>query len=523
MVTDLQIVARKLAPVNPATGEILRELECAGEEEVQAVVERARAAQAGWAEMGLRRRIAVLRDFQEGLYIKKSEIAAAITREVGKPLVEALVTEVLVVLDAARFLIDNAWGLLRDEPVPHGNLVTKLKSGWLVREPHGVIGIISPWNYPFSIPATETLAALVAGNAVVLKPSELTPLVALELAALLHAAGVPEDVFQVVVGEGPVGAALLRSPIDKLVFTGSVATGKRIAAAAAERLLPVVLELGGKDPMLVLDDADVDVASSAAVWGAFVNAGQACLSVERCYVHRSLYEAFAKACAEKTRQLRAGNGMDAHTDVGPMIQERQVRIVEAHVEDAKARGARVLAGGKRLPELGVNFYAPTVLADVTHDMRIMREETFGPVLPVMACESDDEAVRLANDSEYGLAASVWTRDGKRGERLARRIHAGTVMVNDVISCFGISEAPHGGVKASGVGRTHGRFGLDEMVRVKYLDMDRMPGMKKVWWHGYGESFRRQMEGFLDMQFARGVGTRLRGALRAAGVVGRKQL
>jgi succinate-semialdehyde dehydrogenase/glutarate-semialdehyde dehydrogenase len=330
-------------------------------------------------------------------------------------------------------------------------------------------------------------------------------------------------VFQVVVGEGPAGAALLRSPIDKLVFTGSVATGKRIAAAAAERLLPVVLELGGKDPMLVLDDADVDVASSAAVWGAFVNAGQACLSVERCYVHQSLYESFAKACAEKTKQLRVGNGMDSQTDVGPMIQERQVRIVESHVEDAKACGARVLAGGIRLPELGVNFYAPTVLADVTQGMRIMREETFGPVLPVMACADDDEAVRLANDSEYGLAASVWTRDRKRGERLARRIHAGTVMVNDVISCFGISEAPHGGVKASGVGRTHGRFGLDEMVRVKYLDMDRVPGMKKVWWHGYGESFRRQMEGFLDMQFARGLGTRVRGAMRAARVLNRKQL
>jgi succinate-semialdehyde dehydrogenase/glutarate-semialdehyde dehydrogenase len=523
MATDLQIVARKLASVNPATGEVLRELECAGEGEVQAVVARAREAQAAWAEMGLRRRIAVLREFQSRLYARKSEIAAAITREAGKPLVEALVTEVLVVLDAARFLIDNAWGLLRDEPVPHGNLVTKLKSGFLVREPHGVVGIISPWNYPFSIPATETLAALVAGNAVVLKPSELTPLIAIELASLLHASGVPDDVFQVVVGEGPAGAALLHSPIDKLVFTGSVATGKRIAAAAAERLLPVVLELGGKDPMLVLDDADVDVASSAAVWGAFVNAGQACLSVERCYVHRSLYESFAKACAEKTKQLRVGNGMDSHTDVGPMIQERQVRIVEAHVEDAKARGARILAGGMRLPQLGPNFYAPTVLADVTQDMRIMREETFGPVLPVMACEDDDEAVRLANDSEYGLAASVWTRDGKRGERLARRIHAGTVMVNDVISCFGISEAPHGGVKASGVGRTHGRFGLDEMVRVKYLDMDRMPRMKKVWWHGYGESFRRQMEGFLDMQFASGIGTRLRGALRAGGVLARKQL
>ena len=523
MATDLQIPVRRIVSVNPATGEVLRELACAGEADVFAAVARARAVQPAWAELGLRHRIAVLRKFQDKLHARKSEFAEAITREVGKPLVESLVTEVLVVLDAARFLVDHAWRLLRDEPVPHGNLATKLKSGWLVREPHGVVGIISPWNYPFSIPATETLAALVAGNAVVLKPSELTPLVALELASLLHASGVPEEVFQVVVGDGPTGAALLRSPIDKLVFTGSVATGKRIAAAAAERLLPVVLELGGKDPMLVLDDANVDVASSAAVWGAFVNAGQACLSVERGYVHRSLYESFAQACAQKTKQLRIGNGMHPNTDVGPMIREQQVQIVESHVEDAKARGARVLAGGKRLPELGVNFYAPTVLADVTHDMRIMREETFGPVLPLMAFDNDDEAVRMANDSEYGLAASVWTRDSKRGERLARRIHAGTVMVNDVISCFGISEAPHGGVKASGLGRTHGRFGLEEMVRLKYLDVDRMPGMKKVWWHGYGESFRRQMEGFLDMQFARGLGMRVRGAFRAAGVLRRRQL
>ncbi|HEY3972027.1 MAG TPA: aldehyde dehydrogenase family protein [Candidatus Sulfotelmatobacter sp.] len=523
MTLHLQIAAAKVRSVNPATGEVLREIECAGGSEIFAAVERARMAQSAWAELGLRRRIGVVREFQRRLHDKKSEVAAAITREAGKPLVEALATEVLVVLDAARFLIDNAWRLLRDEPVPHGNLATKLKTGYLVHEPHGAIGIISPWNYPFSIPATETLAALVAGNAVVLKPSELTPLAALELASLLHAAGVPKDVFQVIVGDGQAGAALLRSPIDKLVFTGSVATGKRIAAAAAERLLPVVLELGGKDPMLVLDDADVDVASSAAVWGAFVNAGQACLSVERVYVHRSLYEPFVKACADKTKRLRMGNGMDANTDVGPMIHERQLKIVDAHVEDAKSRGARVLAGGKRLPELGANFYAPTVLADVTHDMRVMREETFGPVLPVMACANDDEAVRLANESEYGLAASVWTRDRKRGEHLARRIHAGTVMVNDVISCFGIGEAPHGGVKASGVGRTHGRFGLDEMVRLKYLDIDRMPGMKKVWWYGYGERLRQQMEGFLDMQFASGLGTRASGAVRAAGMMGRKRL
>jgi acyl-CoA reductase-like NAD-dependent aldehyde dehydrogenase len=523
MVTDLQIAVRRVASINPATGEVLRELECAGEGEVQSAVARARAAQAAWVEIGVRRRVAVLREFQRGLIKKKSEIAEAITREAGKPVAEALTTEVLVVLDAARFLIENAYRLLRDESLPHGSLATKLKSGRLVREPYGVVAIISPWNYPFSIPATETLASLVAGNAVVLKPSEFTFLVALELMSLLHAAGVPRDVFQVVVGDGATGAALIHSEIDKLVFTGSVATGKRIAAAAAERLLPLVLELGGKDPMLVLDDVDVDVASSAAVWGAFVNAGQTCLSVERCYVHRSRYEEFLRACVEKTNKLRVGHGLDPETDVGPMIHERQLQIVEAHVEEAVARGARVLTGGSRSPELGKNFYKPTVLADVTHEMRIMREETFGPVLPVLAFDSDDEAVRLANDSDFGLAASVWTRSGERGERLARRIRAGTVMVNDVISCFGISEAPHGGLKSSGVGRTHGRFGLEEMVWLKHLDVDLARRMKKVWWYGYGEIFGRQMQGFLDFEFARGWGTRLRGALRAVGVVVRKKL
>jgi acyl-CoA reductase-like NAD-dependent aldehyde dehydrogenase len=515
--------ARNIASVNPATGEVLAEFLCADEAHVRATVARARVAQPAWAELGVKYRLDVLRAFQRRLHHAKSKVAAAITREAGKPVVEALVTEVLVVLDAARFLSENAGRLLRDEPVPHGSLATKLKRGALVREPHGVIGIISPWNYPFSIPATDTLAALVAGNAVVLKPSELTPLIALKLAELLHASGVPEDVFQVVIGEAATGVSLLQSAIDKLVFTGSVRTGKRIAAAAAERLLPVVLELGGKDPMIVLDDADIEVASSAAVWGAFVNAGQACLSVERCYVHRNLYAPFAEACARKAKQLRVGNGMNSETDVGPMIHERQLEIVEAQVEDAKSKGARVLAGGQRLPELGPNFYAPTVLVDVRQEMRIMREETFGPVLPIMAFDEDDEAVRLANDSEYGLAASVWTRDSKRGERMARRIHAGTVMVNDVVSCFGISEAPHGGMKASGIGRTHGRFGLEEMARVKYLDVDRMPGMKKLWWYVYGESFRRQMEAFLDLEFGRGLLRRMRGGLRGAQALRRKRL
>ncbi|HZR33359.1 MAG TPA: aldehyde dehydrogenase family protein [Terriglobales bacterium] len=521
MATEAKITTARIVSVNPATGEVLREFACWGEAEVVSAAARARAAQPAWDALGVRRRADILRRFQRLLHDRKSDVARLITREAGKPYVEALLTEVLVALDAARFCADNAYSVMRDQAVPHANLVMKAKRGRILREPWGVVGIISPWNYPFSIPATESLAALVCGNAVVLKPSELTSLAALELQSLLHAAGVPGDVFQVVVGDGATGAALLGSDIDKLIFTGSVASGKRVAEAAAARLLPVVLELGGKDPMLVLDDADMQVASSAAVWGAFVNAGQACLSVERCYVHRSLYERFLNACVEKTKQLWVGNGLDPETDVGPMIHQRQLQIVEAHVEDARSRGARVLAGGMRLPQTGPNFYAPTVIADVNHQMAVMREETFGPVLPVMPFHSDEEAVSLANDSEFGLAASIWTRDRARGERLAKRIHTGTVMVNDVLSCFGISESPHGGMKASGLGHTHGRLGMEEMVRTKYVDSDMLPRLRKVWWYGYGPKFNRQMEGFLDFLFARGA-RRIAGGMRSAGAYLRKR-
>lgn len=522
MATNLQTAIGRVISTNPATGEALGELDCASAAEVLSIVARARAAQTSWHAQGVESRIEVLRRFRRSLHAQKSDVATLITKEAGKPYVEALLTEILVVLDAARFLIETGYEFLRDQPVPHGSLAMKTKAGRIVREPYGVIGIISPWNYPFSIPAVETLAALVTGNAVVLKPSEFTSLVALKLQDLLRNAGVPNDVFQVIVGDGSTGAAMLESQIDKLIFTGSVPTGKRIAQAVAARLLPVVLELGGKDPMLVLEDANLDVASSAAVWGAFVNAGQTCLSVERCYVHRRLYPKFLEMCVAKTQNLRVGNGLDPKTDIGPLIHERQLRIVESQVNEAVRDGARLLTGGSRLPELGPNFYAPTVLADITPEMRIMREETFGPVLPIVPFDSEDEAIALANDSDFGLAASVWTPDRKRGEEIARQLQAGTVMVNDVISCFGISEAPHGGVKASGIGRAHGRFGLEEMVRPKYLDSDRMPGIKKVWWYGYGGTFARQMEAFVDMQFARSISDRLRGALRSAGVItGRK--
>ena len=499
---------------NPATQETIGTLPNLTGDQIAQAVARAAAAQKRWAAVPVRERLRVLARFGRLLCEQKSAVASVISREAGKPEAEALSTEILVVLDTVKYLQDYLPEFLLPERVPHGNPAMKLKRGTLLREPHGVIGIISPWNYPFSVPSVQTLSALAAGNAVALKPSEFTPFSALELERLLRAAGLDPELLQVITGDGSAGAALLSANIHKIVFTGSVATGKRVAQAAAARLLPVVLELGGKDPMIVLEDADVEVASSAAVWGAFMNAGQTCLSVERCYVHESIYERFLQACVAKTEKLRLGRGTEAEIDAGPMIHQRQLQIVQSHVEDAVMRGARVLAGGKPLPQLGANFFAPTILADVDHLMTVMREETFGPVLPVRSFKTEDEAVALANDSDYGLAASIFTRDRKRGEALARRIDAGTVMVNDVLACFGISEAPHGGVKSSGVGRTHGRFGLEEMVWPKYVDSDRVPGMKKLWWYGYGPEFAQQMSGFVDLLFARKLTNRLRGALKS---------
>lgn len=521
MITAAQ--SATLRSFNPATGELIGEHPIASPDEIRAAVVRAKLAQPRWAASPIAHRVEVLRRFQAILADRKREVAETITAEAGKPVVEALLTEVVVALDAARFCREHVRGLMAEREVPHSNPAVMAKRARLVPEPIGVIGIISPWNYPFSIPATETLAALVAGNAVVLKPSELTPNSALKLRDLLHEAGVPSDAFQVVLGEGTIGAALLASPVDKIIFTGSVATGKRVAAACAERLIPCVLELGGKDAMIVLDDADVDLASSAAIWGGLVNAGQTCISVERCYVHRSLHDEFIAACAHKIARLRVGNGSDPETDIGPLISQRQLEIVEAQVEDARASGADIVCGGRRLPELGSQFYAPTLITSVTHSMRLMRDETFGPLLPIMAFDTDEQAIALANDSEFGLAASVWGRNRHRAESVARRIEAGAVMVNDLISQFAISEAPHGGVKSSGIGRTHGLLGMQEMVRSKYIDIDLLPRMKKLWWYGYGERFTAQMEGFTDMLFASSLHKRLSGAFRAAGALWRKRM
>jgi len=504
--------------IDPVTGDVIARFDATPPNEMPEIFARARRAQAGWAAQPLGARCALLRRLRERLFARRQEVAGVITREVGKPRVEALFADVLVALDSATYYADHAAEMLRTERVPHHNLAVKAKSGWLRYEPYGVIGLISPWNYPLAIPMGQIVPAVVAGNAVVLKPSELTPWCGALIGELFAEAGFPRDLVQVVQGGGEVGAALVEAGPDKVIFTGSVATGKKVAEACARRLIPSVLELGGKDAMIVLADAGLEIASSAAVWGGFTNCGQACLSVERIYVEQGIAERFIERCVAKTRLLQLGPGNDPDTEVGPMIRPQQVDRVEEQLRDAIARGARVLTGGRRRPDLGPCYFEPTVVVDVDHSMRIMREETFGPVLAVRSVADAEEAVALANDSPFGLSASVWTRDARRGQQIAAKLRAGSVMVNDVASYFAIPEAPHGGCGASGWGRTHSRLGLLEMVQVKYIDVDRLPRRPKSWWYGYDERLGKAADRFLGLLFAPNWGARLRNAREAMRVV-----
>jgi succinate-semialdehyde dehydrogenase/glutarate-semialdehyde dehydrogenase len=505
--------------VNPATGEVVSRIPATPQSAIPAVFETARAAQKAWSGRPLQDRCAMLRKLRDVMFADRDDIANTVTRETGKPRAEAVLAEILLALDTADFLARQAPRWLRPERIPHHNIALKVRSGWLEFDPQGVVAIISPWNFPFSIPMTELIPALVAGNAVVLKPSELTPVSGALVGELIDRAGFPKGLVQILQGGGEVGAAIIEAGPAKVFFTGSVATGRRIAEACARKLIPSVLELGGKDAMIVLADADLDVTSSAAVWGGFTNCGQACLSVERIYVEQTVAEKFTQLCVEKTRKLRLGSPADTEADIGPMIRARQLERVEQQLRDAEQRGARILTGGNRRADLGPNFLEPTVVAQVDHSMQLMREETFGPVLAIRSVASADEAVALANDSPFGLSASIWTRNARRGRELASRIRAGSVMINDVASYYGISEAPHGGSGFSGWGRTHSRLGLLEMVQVKYVDADRLPLYAKPWWYGYSEGFAAAASSVVELMFAPSWKRRLRAMLGKRGARG----
>jgi succinate-semialdehyde dehydrogenase/glutarate-semialdehyde dehydrogenase len=493
--------ARQIVSVNPATREPIGSAPVRSAEEVAAAYERARRASASWGATPVRERARVLARAARALAEMSDEVADLVAREVGKPRFEAYSTEILPVADLLATFAARAASMLKPEAFTLSLL--KNKRSRLEYAPLGVVAVISPWNYPFAIPCGEVALALVAGNAVLLKPSEITPLTGLKVGELFERAGLPEGLLQVLTGDGATGAALVSQPVDKIAFTGSVATGLRIAGEAARRLIPVVLELGGKDPALVFADAPVERTARGVVWGAFVNCGQTCASVERCYVEASISARFTDRAVEEVRRLRLGPGPD-DIDVGPLASERQLETVAAHVEDAVARGARVLTGGRRRDDLGGYFYEPTVLTGVDHTMRIMREETFGPVLPIMAFGDEDEAVRLANDSPYGLLASVWTADRRRAERVAARLEAGTVVINDALYTHGAAETPWFGVKQSGMGVVHSEHGLREFTRLRHVNWDRAPAIVPPWWFPYTPAWTARIRAFVRVVYGRGL-------------------
>jgi acyl-CoA reductase-like NAD-dependent aldehyde dehydrogenase len=473
-------------------------------EEVDAAISRARLAFAEWSNLSYRDRSAHLFEVRDRMLDRAEELVEIICSETGKQPAEAVATELMAVCETMQWYARNGDKALRPSPVSAGTMAHK--TAWKRYEPMGVIGVISPWNYPFTLSMTPIVTALFAGNTVVAKPSEVTPTVGLAIAELF-ADGPWGDVVQVVTGGGATGEAIVRGGVDKVVFTGSVRTGKRVMAAAADTLTPVLLELGGKDPMIVCADADVTRAARGAVWGAFQNSGQTCMSVERVYVVDDAYDRFVDEVVSETAKIRQDDSGEG--DIGSMTFEPQLYIVRRHVEDAVSKGAKVLTGGRRSDRPGL-WYEPTVLVDVDHSMDIMVEETFGPVMPIMRVSDDEEALALANDSRYGLNSSVWSEDLDKAYELADRVQAGNVCVNDCIVSYAVTGLPFGGVKDSGIGRVHGVEGLREFCNVKaVLGQGRIRPSKEPWWFPVPKGFDRMGIAMMRLRFGSKITTKMR--------------
>ena len=462
----------------PATGELLGDAPNTPPDEVRAMVARARVAQEAWGALPIEERCARVLRFRDAIVDRTDEVVDLLARECGKPKHEALLHEVAVVAELATYFAKHAPRILAARDVPLR--LMKHRRSVVHYVPRGVVGVISPWNFPFQLPLRDVITAVVAGNAVVLKPSEVTPLIALKAKEIWDAAGLPEDVFQVATGYGPTGAALIDSGIQFLVFTGGVSTGRRVAAACGERLVPCVMELGGKSPLLVCADADVERAARAAVFGGFSNSGQICISVERVYAHRDVHDRFVERVVELTKGLVQGDPSRGSVDIGAIIFPQQIEIAERHIADAVAKGAVVRTGGRRVAGRG-QLFEPTVLTGCDHTMSVMTQEIFGPIVPIMQVATDEDAVRLANESHLGLNAYVFSSDRHHGERLAERIQAGSVLVNDVLSNAGCPEVPFGGIKQSGFGRAMGDDALREMCAPKHISVDRVaPSEDPLW-------------------------------------------
>jgi len=475
----------KIKVENPATLEILGEVCLASSQDGKRAVEAARAAFHSWRSLAFRQKQEIFKAAKEILWRRAEEIARLITLEKGSPLVESLAVEVLGILETLDYYSRHQPDSLRPRKAPvHVPFFAHKKNRFLF-QPLGPTLVISPWNFPFLLSASDVISALAAGNTVILRPSTSTPFCALAIGEIFLEAGLPPGVLNVVPCRVTQAEELILNPlIQCLLFTGSVATGKRIMEVASRNLTSLVLELGGKDPMIVLEDADVDMAARGAVWAGFMNTGQSCASVERIYVAAKIAPAFIERVVALTKALKLGNPIEPEVDFGPMENSSQRKVVEEHVQEAVAKGAEVLYGGKKWSGLPGYFYEPTVLINVDHSMKIMKEETFGPVLPIMTFNNIEEAIALANDSLYGLTASIWTRDPEKAARLAEQLEAGTVTINDHMFSATEPRAIWGGIKQTGIGRSHGPYGLLELVNIKYVSADFSGKEDRIWWYPY---------------------------------------
>src|SRR5436190_5843943 len=483
---------------SPLTGERIGSVATVRPEDVQGVVDDVASVQPFWAQLPLAGRARYMQRAAQAILDQLDDLARLLAREQGKPINEAYIMELIPTIDALNWIADAGQQILADEKIPQPQAFTKLKQSVFSYEPLGVVGVIAPWNYPWSIPCGEVAIALMAGNGVVLKPAELTPVIGQRIQDVFDRAGLPDGIVRAVHGGGEVGGALVESSVSKVFFTGSVETGRKVGVAAAEQLKDSVLELGGKDAQSVLADANLENAIAGCLWGGFANAGQTCSGIERVYVVREVADRFVDGVVEGAKALRVGDPANWNVDVGPMVSEDQYEIVNELVEDAVAAGAQMLCGGPIEPP---RFYAPAVLTGVTHEMRIMREEVFGPVVPIMTVSDEEQAIALANDSEFGLGASVWTLDRGKGERIARRLEAGSVWVNDHMYSHGACQCSWGGVKQSGIGRSHSKFGFYECVNVKHIAWE-PSRMRDFWWYPYDRSLGTALHSAAELLYGR---------------------
>jgi succinate-semialdehyde dehydrogenase / glutarate-semialdehyde dehydrogenase len=478
--------ARPSKPIDEVfTGRELTTIPVGNADDVAAAFTKARAAQAEWAARPVAERAAVIERFRDLVIANRDSLMDVAQAETGKAR-SAAQEEIVDMILNARYYAREAVKLLGTKRVQ--GLLPGVVKTVVNYHPKGVIGVISPWNYPMALSISDSIPALLAGNAVVVKPDSQTPYCTLANAELLYQAGLPRDLFAVVPGPGSVVGTAIVAHCDYLMFTGSTATGRTLAEQCGSRLIGFSAELGGKNPMIVTKGADLDVAAKAATRACFSNAGQLCISIERIYVERSVADAFATKFAKQVKAMKLSTAYDFSADMGSLISEDQIKTVSGHVDDAKAKGAKVIAGGNARPDIGPLFFEPTVLTDVTDEMECGRNETFGPLVSIYPVDSVDEAIAKANDTEYGLNASVWAGSKAEGEAIAARLQAGTVNVDEGYAlAFGSTAAPMGGMKASGVGRRHGADGIlkytesQTVSTARVLNLDPPLGIPSTWW------------------------------------------